>query len=76
MADMPDLAMLRLWRGAEHVHRLGPRALAELLAEIGAAHGCSAAILERLAAYRRLSPGMIRVAGADAFPPVLREVPR
>ncbi|MCK8788251.1 hypothetical protein M0638_28270, partial [Roseomonas sp. NAR14] len=53
---------LRLRRGAEHVCRLGPRALAELLAEIGAQHGIHDEIVRALAAYQRVTPGMLRAA--------------
>ncbi len=66
----------RFRHGAEHVHRLRARALAELLAEIGREHGIVPDILERLDGYGRLSPAMIRAAGADRFPPCLVEVPR
>ena len=76
MADHPELAALRLRSGAEHLHRLGSRAIAEFLTETGAAHGCTPLILDRLAAYESLSPAMIRAAGGEGFPPVLQEVPR
>jgi hypothetical protein len=64
----------RLRRGAEHLCHLGPRALAELLAEIGARHGIHNDLIHTLAAYRNLTPGMIREAGGDNFPPYLLEV--
>ena len=67
---------LRLRRGAEHVCRLGPRALAELLAEIGAQHGIHDEIVRALAAYQRVTPGMLRAAGGDRFPVQIQEVPR
>lgn len=67
---------LRLRRGAEHLCRLGPRATAELLAELGARHGIRDEIARSLEAYRRLSPEMLHLAGADRFPPCLVEVPR
>jgi len=65
---------LRLRRGAEHLCRLGPRVTAELLAEIGARHGIQEEIVRSLAAYHRLTLGMIQVAGADRFPPPIFEV--
>ena len=75
---MTSLDRMRLQRGAEHLHSLGARATAELLAEIGARIGGMPCILGLLAEYeRRLTPAMIRAAGADRFPPrPLREVPR
>ncbi|HWX50540.1 MAG TPA: hypothetical protein VNZ61_21040 [Roseomonas sp.] len=65
---------LRLRRGAEHAWRLGPRTLAELLAEIGTRHGIHDEILRALDAYQRLSPEMIRAVGGDRFPPSIFEV--
>jgi hypothetical protein len=65
---------LRLRRGAEHLCRLGPRAVAELLAEIGTRHGIQNDLLRSLAAYRDLTPGVIRVVDGDTFPPYLSEV--
>ncbi len=75
---MPDrTAELRLRRGAEHLHRLGPRAIAELLAEIGHQAGCTAEVIELLEQYRhRLTPELLRQVGGDRLPPsVPREVP-
>ena len=60
---------LRLQRGAEYLHGLGPRATAEFLAEIGIAAGCLPLILGRLAEYeRRLDPVILRRVGGDRFP--------
>lgn len=68
---------LRMQRDAEHLHRLGSRAVAEALAEIGAKYGCTGGIHTVLAAYRRLTPEMVRATGSDRFPPrPLHEVPR
>jgi hypothetical protein len=68
----------RLQRGAEHLHSLGARTTAELLAEIGARVGGLPCILGLLPEYERhLTPAMIRAAGADRFPPTpVRKVPR
>lgn len=67
---------LRFRRGSEHMHRLGPRAIAELLAEIGAAHGITGDVLERLEAWRRLRPETLAaVLGGQQFPPTVQPVP-
>ncbi|MGI4944410.1 MAG: hypothetical protein ACRYHQ_28275 [Janthinobacterium lividum] len=67
---------LRLQRGAEHVHRLGARALAELLAQVAREGSDLRGTLDLLDAWRDgLSPTMVRAAGGDCFPPrVLHEV--
>jgi hypothetical protein len=75
---MPDrITDLRLQRGAEHLHRLGPRAIAEVLAEIGRQAGCMDDVLELLGQYRaRLTPELLHQVGGDRFPPrAPREVP-
>ena len=60
----------RLQRGAQHLHQLGPRATAELLAELADQAGCWPAMLATLAAYQqRLTPALVRAAGGDGFPP-------
>ena len=68
---------IRLQRGAEHLHRLGPRAMAELLAELAGSIGGIPAIIGLLAEYeRRLSPELLRRVGGDRFPRrYLRVVP-
>ena len=75
---MTPLDRLRLQRGAAHLHALGPRAVAELLAEVAQSIGGTPSILDRLQEYeRRLSPAMVSVAGGDRFPPrPVRAVPR
>lgn len=61
-------------RCAEHLRRLGDRAIAELLVELGTRFGVEVlTIAER---YRRVDPGILRAIGADRFPPSLVEVPR
>lgn len=59
------LIALRRQRVAARLHRLGPRAIAELIGEIGPA---AWDIAERYAAG--LSPELLRAVGADSFPPV------
>jgi hypothetical protein len=68
---------LRLQRGVEHLHKLGPRPTAELLADVAAKIGGLPCILSTLEEYKRLSPRQLRLAGGDRFPPrPLRAVPR
>ncbi len=62
------LDQARLHRGAEHLHRLGPRAMAEFLAELGSRIGGTPACLSLLNEYRRLAPGQVRAAGGDRPP--------
>jgi hypothetical protein len=78
MIYLDPLARLRLQRGAEHLHSLGPRATAELLAEVGHRIGGLSAIFTLLREYEvRLSPQMLRAIGGHRFPPrPLRVVPR
>jgi hypothetical protein len=66
---------LRLERGAAHLVRLGPRAVAELLSQIGATHNCTSDILDVLDTFRSLTPQMLRCTGGDRFPVRLQVVP-
>lgn len=68
---------LRLQRGAEHVHMLGARAVAKLLAQVAREGRDLPATLDLLDGWRAgLSPEMVRVAGGDRFPRrVLLQVP-
>jgi hypothetical protein len=59
---------LRLRRGAEHLHRLGPRAYAEFILEISTTRRCRQHALERLDQWRGLTPELVRAAGGDQFP--------
>ncbi len=60
-------------RQIEHVHRLGARAVAELLHEVAAGENLDHA----LESYGRLTPGLLKALGADRFPPVpIHEVRR
>lgn len=72
------LAQLRAERDALAVHRLGPRVMLELLAEIARDNGIEDGVRERLAAYAaRLTPEMLAVTGGDRLVPrPLRLVPR
>ena len=63
------LAGPRFERQVEHLHRLGPRAVGEFLAEIATATGQPALIAARLEEYFRLDPEILRAVGGDRFPP-------
>jgi hypothetical protein len=67
-----------LQRGSEHLHRLGPRAMAELLTEVDRRIGGMPCILGLLTEYeQRMTPQMLRLTGGDRFPTRrLRAVPR
>ena len=64
----------RLDRLIERVHLLGPRALAELLAEIATATGEPGLIADRVEAYAGLDPEIVRFVGGDRFPPMPLEL--
>ncbi len=59
----------RLERMVERVHVLGPRPLAELLAEIANATGQPAVVADCIEAYAALDAEIVRAVGADRFPP-------
>jgi hypothetical protein len=66
-----DLSEIRFRRAVEQFHRLGGRALAELLAEIGAKFLIRQSIEDAVAGYvARLDPELLRVVGGDRFPPI------
>ena len=73
--DAPT-AGLRFERQIEHLHRLGPRPLAELLAEIAHHTGQSIFILDRLQAYAGLDRAVLRAVGGDRFPAMPLQVVR
>ncbi len=70
---MTHFDRLCLRRGAEHLFTLGPRALGELLTELAQRPGNASYVLDRLASYWDLTPGMMWAAGGDR---TLRCVPR
>jgi hypothetical protein len=64
-----DLAEMRFRRGVAKLHRLGARALAELLAEIGARYLIRQPIEELVDNYvTRLDPVVLRQLGGDSLP--------
>lgn len=58
---------IRTRRLAEHLHRLGARALCEFIVELTGIYGDG--VLERLEAYSRIDPAILRAVGGDRFPP-------
>lgn len=77
MTNLQPIDRMRLQRGAEHLHRLGSRAIAEALAEVADRIGGMPAILSTLTEYERVTPTRLRAAGGDRFPPrQLHVVPR
>jgi hypothetical protein len=67
--QLHPLDQLRLQRGAEHLHRLGARPTAELLAEVATRIGGLPCIIGLLTEFeRRITPGMLRASGGDRFP--------
>ena len=69
------VAELRFRRQVERIYRLGPRAVGELLAEIGERHLCRTYIDQRIEAYAALDPETVRALGEREFPrPPLHEV--
>ena len=62
------VADLRFRRRVERLHRLGPRAVAELLAEIGAERSITTTINQKLDRYTELDPAALEAAGGDFWP--------
>ena len=64
------VADMKFRRQVLRLHRLGPRVVAELLAEIGAERGIQTVIDRKLYTYTELEPEALEVAGGDWFWPV------
>ena len=64
------VARLHFRRQVERLHQLGPRATAELLAEIGGERCIQTIIDRKLERYIELDPEALDAAGGDAFSPV------
>ncbi len=60
------VASLRFRQQVEHLHRLGPRAIGELLREVADDDNLGNA----LAAYQRLTPDVLKALDGDRFPPL------
>jgi hypothetical protein len=70
MAHLDHFTTLRLQRGAEHLHRLGPRAVAGFLGDLTARIGGLPAAISLLVEYeQRIDCERLRAAGGDRFPP-------
>ena len=68
------VADLQFRRQVEHLHRLGARALAELLAELAAECSIMTVINQKLAAYVEIEPEVLEAAdGARFWPAPLYE---
>ena len=64
-------------REIKRLHRLGPRVLAELLAEIAAERGIRVLVERKIDKFASINPETLEAAGGDAFWPVpIRRVPR
>ncbi len=71
----PVVADLRFRRDVERLHRLGPRAVYELLTEIGEQRLCRTFIEQRVQRCSGIDPEHLAALDGDAFPrPPLREV--
>ena len=67
----PHIRELRFERDVLHLHRLGPRSVAELLIEIADAHDLAGDIEARLARFSRLDPATVQALDGDRFPPAI-----
>ena len=64
----PSVRDLRFQRDVSRLHRLGPRAVHELLSEIGATRQILTLIEDRTAAFAAVDPDQLAVTGGDRFP--------
>ena len=64
------VADLRFQRQVQRLHHLGPRAVGELLAEIGVERGIRTVVDQKLERYTALDPKAPEVTGGDTFWPV------
>ena len=70
------VADLQFRRNVERLHRLGPRAICELLTEIGEQRLCRTFIEQRVRRYSEIDPEHLAALDSDTFPrPPLRAVP-
>ena len=64
----PVVADLRFRRDVERVHCLGPRALYEMLTEIGEQRLCRTFIEQRVQRYSEIDPDHLAALDGDTFP--------
>ncbi len=70
------VADMKFRRQVVHVHRLGPRVLAEFLAEIAEERNIRVVVERKLDRFAELDPAALDATGGDQFwPAPLREVP-
>jgi hypothetical protein len=69
MSAPADLCELRFRRDVERLHRLGPRAVYELLTELGARQLLRSEIEALVGRYSRVDPVALRLAAGDRMPP-------
>ncbi len=71
------VASLKFRRQVEHLHRLGPRVVGELLAEIGAERSIQTLIDQKINIYAGLTSEALEATDGGGFwPAPLREVQR
>ncbi len=69
------VADLEFYRDVVRLHRLGPRAVYELLTEIGEQRLCRTFIEQRVQRFSKIDPDHLAALGGDTFPrPLLCEV--
>ncbi len=64
------VADMRFRHQVLRLHRLGPRVVGELLAELGAERSIQTVIDEKLDTYTELDPGTLEATGGDGFWPL------
>lgn len=64
------VADMRFRQRVQYLHRLGPRAVGELLAELGAERSIMTLIDQKLDTYAALDPKTLEVTGGDKFWPL------
>ena len=62
------VADLQFYRDVVRLHRLGPRALCELLTEIGEQRSCRTFIEQRVRRYAEINPNHLAALDGDTFP--------
>ena len=59
----------RFQRKVDHLHRLGPRAVGELLAQLGAKHSIQTSIEQTVDHFAEIEPEALDAAGGNRFWP-------